>query len=177
MCWRSGVYRTWILGWICVAQAYGGPTWDRHWLRVLCLWTRIRTTDPLLRYHTICIRHRLEGEMCSSQHKSPHQARAFMRGLYVVTSAKMSPSRRTQRCSMYFLVRISVWNGNDKLRSEAFWRDCEMGWSHHTSRSEHWWKPSSCVREHGRHRGTVLLLFWGRRLWHFLHEYIDEIFY
>ena len=31
----------------------------------------------------------------SSQHKSPHQARAFRRGLDVVTCAEISPSRRT----------------------------------------------------------------------------------
>ena len=35
----------------------------------------------------ICIRHRWEGEMGSSQHKG--------RGLDVVTSAEVSPSRRT----------------------------------------------------------------------------------
>ena len=40
----------------------------------------------------ICIRHRWEGEMGSSQHKSPHEARAFRRGLYMVTSAEISPS-------------------------------------------------------------------------------------
>ena len=40
--------------------------------------------------------------------------------LNVVTSAEISPSRRTQRCSMHFLVRISIWNGNIKLCSEAF---------------------------------------------------------
>ena len=34
--------------------------------------------------------------MGSSQHKSPHQARAFRRGLDVVTCAEMNPSRRTK---------------------------------------------------------------------------------
>ena len=43
----------------------------------------------------ICIRHRWEGEMGSSQHKSPQQARAFRRGIPVVTSAENSPSRHT----------------------------------------------------------------------------------
>ena len=43
----------------------------------------------------ICIRHQWEGEIGSSQHKSPHQARAFGRGLDVVTSAEISPLRRT----------------------------------------------------------------------------------
>ena len=43
----------------------------------------------------ICIRHRWEGEMGSSQHKSPHQARALRRVLDVVKSAQISPSRRT----------------------------------------------------------------------------------
>ena len=33
--------------------------------------------------------------MGSSQHKSPHQARAFRRGLDVVTSAEIRPSCRT----------------------------------------------------------------------------------
>ena len=33
--------------------------------------------------------------MGASQHKSPHQARAFRRGLDVVTSAEISQSRRT----------------------------------------------------------------------------------
>ena len=32
-------------------------------------------------------RHRWEGEIGSSRHESPHQARAFRRGLGVVTSA------------------------------------------------------------------------------------------
>ena len=44
----------------------------------------------------ICIRHRLEGEMSSSQRKSPHQARAFGRVLDVVTRAKIGPSRLAQ---------------------------------------------------------------------------------
>ena len=39
------------------------------------------------------ILHRWYGEMSSSQHSSPHQARAFRRGLDVMTSAEMSPSR------------------------------------------------------------------------------------
>ena len=34
--------------------------------------------------------------MGSSQHKSPHQALAFRRGLDVVTCAEMSPYRRTK---------------------------------------------------------------------------------
>ena len=38
----------------------------------------------------ICIWHRWEGEMSSSQHKSPHQARAFRRGLILVTSAEIA---------------------------------------------------------------------------------------
>ena len=37
---------------------------------------------------------------------------------------------------MHFLVQISIWNGKIKLCSEAKMRECEMGWSHHTSRSE-----------------------------------------
>ena len=35
-------------------------------------------------------RGRLECEMSSSQHKSPHQARAFVRGVDVVTSAEIN---------------------------------------------------------------------------------------
>ena len=84
----------------------------------------------------ICIRHRWEGEMGSSQHKSPHQARAFRRGPDVVTCAEISTSRRTQRCCMYFLVRISIWNGKIKLSSGAVWRKCEMDWSRHTYRDD-----------------------------------------
>ena len=39
----------------------------------------------------ICIRHRWEGEMGWSQHKSPpHQARAFRRELNVVLSAQLT---------------------------------------------------------------------------------------
>ena len=38
--------------------------------------------------------------------------------------------------TMYFHVRLSIWNGKIKLSSEAYRRECEMGWSHHTSRSE-----------------------------------------
>ena len=41
----------------------------------------------------IDIWHHGEGEMGSSQHKSPHQARASRRALDVVTSAEISPSR------------------------------------------------------------------------------------
>ena len=77
----------------------------------------------------ICIRHPWEGEMGSSQHKALHPPRAFRRGLDVVTSAEINPSRRTRRCSMYFLVRISIWSGKIRLSSEAFYRECEMGWS------------------------------------------------
>ena len=39
--------------------------------------------------------HCWEGEMGSSQHKSPHQVRALRQGLDVVTSAEISPYRRT----------------------------------------------------------------------------------
>ena len=48
--------------------------------------------------------------MVSSQHKSSHQARAIRRGLDVVTSADISPSRRTQPSNMHFLVQISIEN-------------------------------------------------------------------
>ena len=64
------------------------------------------SVDADLYMHTI--RHRWEGEMGSFQHKSPHHARAFRRVLDVVTGAAISPSRHTQRCSMYFLVRLSI---------------------------------------------------------------------
>ena len=50
----------------------------------------------------ICIQHRWEGEMCSYQGKSPHQARAFRRGFDLVTSAKMSPSRRNPTMQYVF---------------------------------------------------------------------------
>ena len=44
----------------------------------------------------MCIRHRCKGEKDSSQHhKSPHQARAYRRGLDVVTGAEIRPSCRT----------------------------------------------------------------------------------
>ena len=73
--------------------------------------------DMLYRYymHTAS----LESEMGSSQHKWPHQARAFMRGLNVVTS-----SRHTKDA-----VRIFTY----EYLSE---KTHEMGWSQHTSRSE-----------------------------------------
>ena len=75
--------------------------------------------------------------MGSSQHTSPHQARVFRRGLGVVTCAcEISLSRRTQWCHMFLLVRISISNGKIKLTNEAYGRECDMGWSHHTSRSE-----------------------------------------
>ena len=67
-------------------------------------------------------RHLWEGEMDSSQHKLSHQARACRWELGVVTSAEISPSRRTQRYGMYFFVRISISNGKTKLRSEAYRR-------------------------------------------------------
>ena len=51
--------------------------------------------------------------------KSPHQARALRGRLDAVTSAEISPSRRTQQWSMHFLVQISIWNGKIKLNSEA----------------------------------------------------------
>ena len=50
----------------------------------------------------ICIRHRLEGEMDSSQHKSSHHSRAFRRGLDVVTRAEISPYRRTNDAACIF---------------------------------------------------------------------------
>ena len=47
----------------------------------------------------------------------------------------ISSSRGTN--SMHFLVRISIWNGKIKMCNEAYNRRvCEIGWSHHTSRSE-----------------------------------------
>ena len=61
-----------------------------------------------IQINRIFTRHGWKGVMGSSQHKSPHQARAFRRGLDVVTSAEISRSRRTQRRSMYFLERISI---------------------------------------------------------------------
>ena len=81
------------------------------------------------------------GEMGSSQHKSPHEALAWRLGVDVMTSAEISPYRRTQRCSMPFLVRISIWNGKIKLRADpAILRlvvkansICENGWSQHQS--------------------------------------------
>ena len=54
--------------------------------------------------HNIWIQHIWEGEMCWSQHKSPHQARAFRWGLDVVMSADISPFRFIQRCNMPFPV-------------------------------------------------------------------------
>ena len=65
------------------------------------------------------------------QHKSPHQALAFKQRLDVVTCAEIRLYRRTNRCCMYFLVWISIWNGKIKLSSEAYRRECELGWSHH----------------------------------------------
>ena len=69
-------------------------------------------------YDIICILHRWESEMGSSQHKCPHQARVFRRGLDVVTS-----SRHTNDA-----VRIFTY----EYLSE---KTHEMGWSH-TTRSE-----------------------------------------
>ena len=66
--------------------------------------TRKICSVPSAQGENICIRHM----MSSSQHKSTHQARAFRRGPDVVTSAEISTSRRTQRCRMYFLVRITI---------------------------------------------------------------------
>ena len=60
----------------------------------------------------ICMRHRWEGEMGSFQLKSPHQARAFRLGPDVVTS--------TQRCCMYFLVRITICNGKSNWAVKRF---------------------------------------------------------
>ena len=53
------------------------------------------TAEVFWSCENIFIRHRWEGEMGSCQHKSPHQVRTFTRGLYVVTSAEMSPYRRS----------------------------------------------------------------------------------
>ena len=65
--------------------------------------------------------------MGSSQHKSPHQIRAFItRSLDVVTNAEISQSCRTQRCNMQFLVRVSIWKGKIKLSSEANRRECDL---------------------------------------------------
>ena len=52
----------------------------------------------------ICIRHRWECEMGSSQHKSPHQDRALGEGM--MTSAEISPSRRTNDIYLYYRENI-----------------------------------------------------------------------
>ena len=69
--------------------------------------------------------HRCEGESCSSQ---PN----------VLTSAEISPSHRTQRCSglCIFSYDLLELNGKIKLSNEAYWRECEMGLSHHMYRGE-----------------------------------------
>ena len=69
-------------------------------------------------------------------YQSPHQIGAFRWGLDVMTSGEISPPRHTQRCVMYFLVRLSIWNGKIKLSSEASRRECVMGCYPYTSRSE-----------------------------------------
>ena len=91
-------------------------SWKLGWLHI---WTDMNETNQTCCIDIICILHRLEGEMGSSQHKSPHQARAFKQGLDVVTS-----SRHTNDA-----VRICAY----EYLSE---KTHEMGCSHHTSRSE-----------------------------------------
>ena len=81
-------------------------------------WTDMDETNQTCCIDIICILHRWESEMGSSQHKWPHQARAFWRGIDVVTS-----SRHTNDA-----VRIFTY----EYLSE---KTLEMGWSH-TSRSE-----------------------------------------
>ena len=71
----------------------------------------------------ICIRHRWEGEMGLSQHKSPHQARAFRRGLYVVASAEIS--HLAVLAMQYAFSRTNIWrckppNFCDSVLSESF---------------------------------------------------------
>ena len=87
---------------------------------------------------------------------SPQQDRSSRQGLDVMTSAEISTSRRTQRCCMYFPIKISIWNVKIKLISLSHRRECDMGWSHHTSLSESqqhecektyymWWDASQCM--------------------------------
>ena len=120
--------------------------------------------DYWLRYgliiYILSYTHRWEGEMGSSQHKSPHQIRAFSRGLYVVTSAEIIPSRLSNAyCSLemylfwnytcqcqdvltmqYVFSRTNIYpkrqNRTEQWIICRYVRECEMGWSHHTSISE-----------------------------------------
>ena len=79
-------------------------------------------------YAHIGLRHRWEGVMGSSQHKSPHQARAFRRGTDVVTSAEISPSRRTNDAvcifSYEYLSKTAKSNfAVKRIRGSARWAD------------------------------------------------------
>ena len=66
--------------------------------------------------------------MGSSQHKSPHQARAFRRGLDVVTCAEISQSRRTNDAVCIFSYEYlsetakSTWAVKRRAES-AIWDD------------------------------------------------------
>ena len=64
-------------------------------------------------------------ELISSHHIKPESSVEGLLWWRVLRSARM-----------HFLVRISVWNCKIKLCSEAYRRECEMDWSHHTSRCE-----------------------------------------
>ena len=69
--------------------------------------------------------------VCLSQHKSPHQPQVFRRGLYVVTSAEISLSRRTKDAvcifSYEYLSEAAKSNSAVKrihgIRESARWAD------------------------------------------------------
>ena len=90
------------------------------------------------RWHKICrtcfpwkrllfIRHRWEGEMGWSQHKSPHQAWAFRRGLNVVNSAEISPYRCTNDVVCVFSYEYLSETAKANYAVKRM-RECEIGW-------------------------------------------------
>ena len=88
-------------------------------------------------FWSVCIRHRWGDEMGSFQHKSPHQARTFRRGLMgwrVLRSAYFAvPNYAVCIFSYEYLLKAEKSNWAVKRFGG---RECEMGWSRHMSHSE-----------------------------------------
>ena len=85
-----------------------------------------------------CIRHRWYGEMGWSQHKSPHHALAFRRGLYVLTCAEMSPGHLEFPTMPYAYTVVTQVKYPNSLRLSDSLAAKNCGRSYETPRWPHY---------------------------------------
>ena len=90
--------------------------------------------------------------MGSSQHKSPHEARAFRRGLHVVTIAEIGPSRRTNDAVCIFSY---------EYLSETAKSNCEVK---RIGESARWASLTITCRSENQQHALLLLIFGHRKL-------------